>query len=443
MASNPSMNAFITQIHLGVAASCCAPRLSKLFIFRPSTHCDGEFEMIRKRLLSVDDESLILDALRRALRDIRFEWEMRLVDSGPAGLQKPEREKYEAITTDARIPVRNGTPLSEEVQNHRENVMPVVLSAHSNKESILHSQAPTHQFLKKPSDTEDLKLRLDLAFNMRDALENGILKTMVGRLRSMPSLPNLYNELTSALASPDTSLSQLERIIEKDLGMATKILQLANSAFVAARSQVSSVKQAIALIGTDAIRTLAISVHVFSQFEGSSAVKDHLPSLWEHSAAVASLARQIATTENQPGPIREQSFTAGLLHDIGRAILLAELPKEYLPILTQAAADPAEVLPLETETFGCTHAQIGAYLLSTWGLPPELVHVVALHHRPGDEARSHFSPLTAVHCADVIAAMGAKSPGTCDGVLDTAYIERLGLTERMPVWQSLHERSQL
>jgi putative nucleotidyltransferase with HDIG domain len=398
---------------------------------------------MRKRLLFVDNEQLVLDALRGALRDMRFEWEMRFVNKGPTALRELEREQYDAIITDTSIPVMDGTPLLEEVQNHHEDVMRVVLSAQSNKESILHSQVPTHQFLKKPSDTEDLKLRLDLAFNMRDALENGILKTMVGRLRSMPSLPNLYNELTSALASPDTSLSQLERIIEKDLGMATKILQLANSAYVAARSQVSSVKQAVALIGTDAIRTLAISVHVFSQFEGSPAVKEHLPSLWEHSAAVASLARQIAAAENQPGPIREQSFTAGLLHDIGRAILLAELPKEYLPILAQAAADPAEVLPLETETFGCTHAQIGAYLLSIWGLPAELVHVVALHHRPSDEARSHFSPLTAVHCADVIATGGTNSPTACDGVLDTAYLEQLGLTERMPLWQSLYDHSQI
>jgi putative nucleotidyltransferase with HDIG domain len=435
------MNARVAKVHLGIEAFCRVPQLSIIFIFRHSTHSDGEVEMIRKRLLFVDDELLVLDALRGALRDMRFEWETSLVDGGPDGLPKPEHKKYDAIATDTRIPVTDGTPSLEEVQNHHEDVRRVLPSAQSNKESILHSQVTTHQFLKKPSDTEDLKLRLNLAFSMRDAVENGILKTMVGRLRSMPSLPNLYNELTSALASPDTSLSQLERIIEKDLGMATKILQLANSAFVAARSQVSTLKQAIALIGTDAIRTLALSVHVFSQFEGSSAVKEHLPSLWEHSAAVASLARQIAATENQPGPIREQSFTAGLLHDIGRAILLAELPKEYLPILAQAAADPAEVLPLETETFGCTHAQIGAYLLSTWGLPPELVHVVALHHRPSDEARSQFSPLTAVHCADVIA--GGNSPATCDGVLDTVYLERLGLTERMPVWQGLCERSQI
>jgi putative nucleotidyltransferase with HDIG domain len=374
---------------------------------------------------------------------MRFEWEMRFVDSGPTALQELEREKYDVIITDMRMPVMDGTRLLEEVKNHHEDVVRVVLSGPSNKDSILRSLVPAHQLLPKPGDTEDLKLRLNLAFSMRDALTNGMLKKMVARLRSIPSLPILYNELTSALASPNTSLSQLERIIEKDVGMAAKILQLANSAFIGARSQVSSVKQAVALVGTEAMRTLVMSVHIFSRFERSSPVRAHLPSLWEHSAAVAALARQIASTENQPGPIQEQSFTAGLLHDIGRAILLAELPKEYLPILAQTAADPAQVLPLETETFGCTHAQIGAYLMSIWGLPAALVHAVALHHRPGDEARSHFLPLTAVHCADVIAAAGTNSPAACDGVLDTAYLERLGLTEKMPLWQSLYVCPQL
>ena len=392
-----------------------------------------------KRLLFVDDEPLVLDGLRRALRDMRFEWEMKFVDSGQTALRELDREEYDAIITDMRMPAMDGAQLLEQVKARHEDVVRVVLSGQSNKDSVLNSIVPTHQFISKPCDTEDLKLRLGLAFSMRDALANGTLKTIVTRLRTIPSLPILYNELTAALASPNTSLSQLERIIEKDIGMAAKILQLANSAFIGARSQVSSVKQAVSLIGTETIRTLAMSVHIFSRFESSSAVRAHLPSLWEHSVSVASLARQIASTENQSAPVREQSFTAGLLHDIGRAILLAELPKEYLSILAQAAADPAEVLPLEVATFGCTHAQVGAYLMSIWGLPAALVHAVALHHRPGDEARSHLSPLTAVHCADVIAAESANSLAICDGVLDTAYLERLDLTEKMALWQSLHQ----
>jgi HD-like signal output (HDOD) protein len=84
-------------------------------------------------------------------------------------------------------------------------------------------------------------------------------------LRSIPSLPTRYGELTAALRMEDTSLTRIERIISNDVGMATKVLQLANSAFIGVRGQVSSLLQALSLIGTETVRTLVLSVHVFSQ----------------------------------------------------------------------------------------------------------------------------------------------------------------------------------
>ena len=391
-----------------------------------------------KRLLFVDDEPMVLDGLRRALRDMRFEWEMRFVGSGKTALEELDRERYDAIITDMRMPEMDGAQLLEEVKNRHEDIVRVVLSGHSSQEAVMRSVVPTHQFLSKPCDTEELKLRLSLAFSMRDALANGTLKAMVARLRSIPSLPILYDEITRALASASTSLEQLEVIIKKDVGMAAKILQLANSAFIGARSEVSSLRQAVSLIGTDAIRTLVLSVHIFSQFERSSSVRSYLPALWEHSVEAAALARKIASAEDQPGSVKEQSFTATLLHDIGRAILLSELPSDYIPILKGAATDPGSVLSLELEKFGCTHAQVGAYLMSIWGLPAALVHAVALHHRPSEDAQSHFSPLTAVHCADVITTTDDDRASVRDGELDVAYLERLGLSERLAVWQGLH-----
>lgn len=391
-----------------------------------------------RRLLFIDDEPMVLDGLRRALRDMRFEWEMKFVDSGASALQELDRERYDAVVTDMRMPAMNGAQLLEQVKNRHEDVVRVVLAEQSSKESVLRSIVPTHQFLSKPCDTEELKVRLSLAFSMRDALANGMLKAIVARLNSIPSLPILYDELTSALASPSTSLAQLEHIIKKDLGMAAKILQLANSAFIGARSEVSSLRQAVSLIGTEAIRALAMSVHIFSHFERSSSVRVYLPSLWRHSVEVASLACQIASVETQPNAIKEQSFTAGLLHDIGRAILLSELPTDYLHILKKAAPGSADFLTLETMSFGCTHAEMGAYLMSIWGLPASVVHAVAFHHRPSEAAQSQFSPLTAVHCADFIATAADEESAVRDGGLDSAYIERLGLNERLAEWQSLH-----
>jgi HD-like signal output (HDOD) protein len=100
---------------------------------------------------------------------------------------------------------------------------------------------------------------------MRDLLENPALKSVVSGLRSIPSLPTRYGELTAALRMEDTSLTRIERIISNDVGMATKVLQLANSAFIGVRGQVSSLLQALSLIGTETVRTLVLSVHVFSQ----------------------------------------------------------------------------------------------------------------------------------------------------------------------------------
>jgi len=394
-----------------------------------------------KRLLFVDDEPLVLDGLRCALRDMRFEWEMKFVDSGSRALEELDREPYDAIITDMGMPAMDGAQLLEAVQERHEDMVRIVLSEHSSESSVLSSIAPTHQSLSKPCDTEELKLRLSLALSMRDALTNRTLKALIARLRSIPSLPILYDELTAALASTSTSLSQLERIVEKDVGMAAKILQLANSAFIGARSEVSSLRQAVSLIGTEPIRTLVMSVHIFSQFDRIPAVRTYLPTLWGHSVEVAALARQIASAENQPGNVREESFTGGLLHDIGRAILLSELPTDYLPILKQASTGGCMTLQLEIEKFGCTHAQIGAYLMSVWGLPSALVHAVSLHHRSRQGAQPRFSPLTAVHCADVIATMNESPSIMCDGELDLEYLKQLGMRERFEVWCGLHHGS--
>jgi HD-like signal output (HDOD) protein len=234
----------------------------------------------------------------------------------------------------------------------------------------------------------------------------------------------------------DPSLTQIERIISKDVGMAAKILQLANSAFIGARGRVSSLLQAVSLIGTESVRTLVLSVHVFSQCEDNSEVAAYLPALWDHSVAVASLAQRIATSERCTKAMVEESFTAGLLHDVGKVVLLAEMLGKYRRIL---GTNPGSVLALEVEHMGCTHAQVGAYLMSIWGLPVPLVHAVAFHHRPSETAETQFSSLTAVHAADAIVSSTDASPLNHDIELDLNYLDRLGLREREALWRSSHK----
>jgi len=394
-----------------------------------------------KRLLFVDDDPFVLDGLRRVLHGMRGEWEMKFVDNAAQALQELDRSTYDAIVSDMRMPTMDGAQLLEEVESRHSDIVRIILSGQCDKEAILRSLVPTHQLLSKPCDVEELKMRLSLAFAMRDAVSSKSLKSIIGNLRSVPSLPHMYNELSLALRSEDSSLATIENIIKRDVAMTTKTLQLANSAFIGTHGEVSSVQRAVSLIGTDAIRTLALSVHVFSQFGDNPVVMRFLPALWEHSVKVATLARRIALAEGQPRAMVEQCFTAGLLHDLGKVVFLATMWEEYSRILEGCDNSPACAISQEVEMLGCTHAQVGAYLMSVWGLPASLVHAVALHHCPADDLQNRFSPLTAVHCADGIANGEDASALIRDGELDRAYLTRLGLTEEEAHWRNLFDQS--
>lgn len=388
-----------------------------------------------RRLLFVDDEAMVLSGLRRALHGMRQEWNMQFVDSAAAAVQALDQEPYDAIITDMRMPVMDGAELLELVKQRHPDVVRVILSGQSSREAIFRSIAPAHQFLSKPCDPQELVTRLGQAFSMRDLLSNQSLKTIVSGLRSIPSLPTVYQELTAVLQGEDPSLAQVERIISKDVGMAAKILQLANSAFIGSQRQVSSLIQAISLIGTETVRTLVLSVHVFSCCNNSE-VAAYLPALWDHSIAVASLAQRIASSQGCAKSAVEESFTAGLLHDVGKVIFLSEMAAKYRKVL---GTNPGAILASELEHLGCTHPQVGAYLMSIWGLPIHLVHPVAFHHSPSQTGETRFSSLTAVHVADAIASATDPSTLNQDIELDVNYLDCLKLRDREALWRGFHE----
>jgi HD-like signal output (HDOD) protein/CheY-like chemotaxis protein len=389
-----------------------------------------------KRLLFVDDETMVLGGLRRALHGMRAEWEMHFVESAEAALRILDEMAFDVVVSDMRMPKMDGAQLLEQVKLRHPDVIRMVLSGQSSRAAVLRSLAPAHQFLSKPCDPQELINRLAQALAMRDLLANEALKTIVSRLRSVPSLPIIYDELMTLLRKEDPPISQIARIIAKDVGMAAKILQLANSAFIGARGRVSGLLQAVSMIGTETVRTLVLSVHVFSHFDNNSEVAPFLPALWQHSVSSAALAQKIATAECASKSVIDESFTAGLLHDIGKVVLLAEMPHQYRPILEK---NSGEVSAFEIQLLGCTHAQIGAYLVSIWGLPVPLVRAVAFHHCPSEAGETQFSSLTAVHAADAIASAADPSPLNHDGELDLKYLDQIGLSQRTDVWRTLAE----
>ena len=391
-----------------------------------------------KRILFVDDEPMLLSGLERSLRGMRKEWEMEFALGGRQALEALAGAPFDVVVTDMRMPEIDGAQLLEQIKNKYPNTIRFVLSGQSDRETILRSIGPTHQYLSKPCDLEELKQKVAQAFARRELLENPTLKEIVSRMDTVPSLPSLYVRLTEALSQSDITVAKIADIIKQDMGMTSKILQLVNSAFFALSCHISSPHQAVSLLGIDNIRAVVLSVHVFSELEGN--LNSKLAALWPRSLTTAVFARAISRAEHSPQRLEDDAFAAGLLHDIGRLVLASACREQYTQVLESLHQGQTTLAQAESQTFGCTHAEVGAYLLGLWGLPDSVVHAVAWHHTPSRSGAAAFSPVIAVHVAVDYDHHLHPDPENKIPALDEGLLASLGLIDRTALWWSIcHE----
>jgi HD-like signal output (HDOD) protein/CheY-like chemotaxis protein len=385
---------------------------------------------MHKRVLFVDDEVRVLQGLQRSLRPMRDQWEMEFLDSAAAALAAMEQCPFDVLVTDMRMPMMDGAQLLEEVRRRFPQTARIVLSGHSSMETVMRAVTPAHQYLSKPCDVDELKQKLTRALAIQDVLLDPALQQIVSQLPSVPSLPTLYVQITEALQQEDGTLAEVARIISQDMGMCAKMLQLVNSAFFGLPCRVSSPAKAVSLLGLDNVKALVLSIGVFSQLDPGMACD--MSSLWEHSFQTALYAKAISTAQGMDSRTADSAFTAGLLHDIGKLVLACSMPDKYQQVLLQVEARGGDTSSLEREIFGCTHGQIGAYLMGLWGLPDMIVETVGWHHHPAQLKPTGFCSLLAVHAANEF-QHGRPLPAEKDP--DTRNIlEELNLLPHVPHW---------
>lgn len=386
-----------------------------------------------KRILFVDDEPMILEAIQHSLRSMRREWEVKFANSGAEALETMAHNPFDVVITDMRMPDMDGAQLLELVKAKYPRTVRIILSGQSDCETILRSVGPSHQYLSKPCDIDELKVRLTRAFALRDMLDNPRLKEILSRLKSVPSLPALYSAVSKALRSPETSLNQIGDLVAQDMGMCAKVLQLVNSAFFGLACHVSSPHEAIAMIGFENLKALVLSVEVFSAFAGEP--MPELSFLWKHSMATACFAKAIAKVQKSPRGMIDDAFTAGLLHDVGRLVLASAFTDEYRKVLRRAEQPGHGLAACEAEAFGCGHNAAGAYLLGLWGLADSVVEAVAWHHQPAHAQPTSFSVLIAVHAADCYENGRHRDRGFGENPeIDQPLLSQLGLQTQMGSW---------
>ena len=388
------------------------------------------------RILFVDDEPHVLQGLQRMLRTMRSEWQMDFASSGQEALKLLRQQPYDVIVSDMRMPGMDGADLLKEVMRRYPKMVRFILSGHSDREMILKSVGPTHQFLTKPCSAESLKAALHRAVALREFLANEALLSRVSRMKSLPSLPTLYSRILKELQQPGASIKRIGDIIARDVGMTAKILQLVNSAFFGLPRHISSPSQAVSLLGLDTVRALVLSIQVFAGFEKTGVDNFSIESLWRHSVNVSQCANYIARAVNLEQKSIDDALMAGLLHDVGKLVLAVNSPGEYNSALALAKSKQMELWRAEKEVFGASHAEVGAYLMGLWGLPDSIVEALAFHHRPSECPYASFTSLTAVHIANVFDHdKDTKEKGIPESQADLEYLQKTGQADQLPMWR--------
>ena len=372
------------------------------------------------------------------LRPMRHEWDMKFAISGQEALSVLEREPVDLVVSDMRMPGMDGGVLLDMVRRRHPETMRMILSGHAHEEAAFKAVRSAQQFLPKPCDAETLKSTIDRAFSLHNLLREERLRELVSGMNALPSLPALYLEIVEILQSPDGSIQEVARVISKDIGMTSKILQLVNSAFFGLYRRVTDPGQAVSLLGVELIKALVLGVQVFSGIEGALPAGFSADLLWRHSLEVAACSRELAQVEVQDERCWSEAFTAGMLHDAGKLLLAINQGSEYETILSDAGQGGTAEWELERDMLGSTHAEVGGYLAGLWGLPAPIVEAVAFHHQPGACGFRRFEALTAVHVADAIWKR-LKSEEMPPG-LDMEYLQSLDLLDRVALWGEVCER---
>ncbi|NJN50777.1 MAG: response regulator [Gammaproteobacteria bacterium] len=380
-----------------------------------------------KQVLFVDDDAGILDGLKRLLRRMRHRWQMEFVVDPHAALKLIESGKFDVVVSDMQMPEVSGVEILRHAKQYSPQAVRVALSDYAEAEMVLEAAGVIHQFLAKPCDAEHLIECVDEVIRLQDRLQSAQVQKTVSRISSLPTLPDIYMRVMAEASAPDGTLQGVAEIVASDPSITTKLLQIVNSAYFGMRTTVNSPTQAVSLLGLDAVRSLVLAIEVFRSFEGKSA-QAGLQALWSRSLLMGSLAKQTATALAFDRKQIEQASLSGMLADVGMLVLLSEFPEPNQSIAA-LIKDGVEPLAAEVQVLGCTHMDLGAYLLTLWGLPRGVIEAIAYHHQPSASIGDRASTLTAVHLAEVIAQCGAAgcAPAT---LLDTAYLARIGMEQR-------------
>lgn len=235
------------------------------------------------------------------------------------------------------------------------------------------------------------------------------LYKLVNQIQSLPTLPQVVQQVITMVEDPEVSSSKLAKTISMDASLVSKILKVVNSAYYGLPRKIPTLTQATVILGFNSIKNIVLTASVFSAFDknGKSARFDR-KKLWEHSIGCA-MASSVLSKRIRLG-VPEEAFVAGLVHDIGKIVIDQFLHAQFEQILDVIDEKEVSFREAENEVLGLNHCHIGEWLCDKWNFPKQIQEAVAFHHTP-DRAEKNLKMVAIVHLANAISRLEGMGDG--------------------------------
>ncbi len=265
---------------------------------------------------------------------------------------------------------------------------------------------------------------------------------LLSHIRNLPSIPVVIFEVSKLLADPMTSANDLGRIISRDQGLVAKILTVANSPFYGLPRKVSTIEFAIVILGFDHIKNIVMALSMIEAFKKNGGPNWNSEAYWNHTLITAGASKRIADEIGYPKP--GEVFTAGLLHDLGIAVIQRYLSDEFNAICETVGNLQISYLKAEDQVMGFTHQEVGQFLANRWNLPESLIDSIGNHHQPS-KSENNKKLSSIVHLADYMTQkLGVGNFQWDEGFeLDENIISILGFNTRAKLEEYIEAHSEL
>ena len=266
---------------------------------------------------------------------------------------------------------------------------------------------------------------------MAESTSSTNILSLVNSTIDLPTMPEVLLKLNQVMADQDTSAEDVGKVVSADPAVSTNILRIVNSAYYGLQVRVSSVSLAISVMGFNMTKKVALKAAVFSAFGKRREKIQHFDptAFWRHAVYAGVAARVLATSSKAfPDMHPEDAYIAGLLHDIGKIILMEKSAPQYLAMLRKSVQQGRSEVDVEIEDFGFTHADVGSVLAIKWSLPEDLAIAIRYHHAPARDP-FHRSLSSLIHLSDQLAwrAQMPSTVGTSPATLDHDVYDQVGL----------------